>query len=374
MPSDDEIRDGLHRMADSIPHHTTEADLFLAADRGQRRRRTRRVRTGAMAAIALIATIGLAAVAWPDEPDAPIIATLEASDATNTTSTTTESPSTTLESVVTTMTLSTTTFPPISTTTWDAPLDDPTQPSPAALEADEGVRSVPPGIFDCGTAFTTSGYPTTTIPRLEQLDCIVDAAATGDPAQFAFAARNFTGGMTGTIYRINTDGTFVEIDYEVDLAGIVVRESTAACSEFRASGPFPELICVPFPANAIDDTEGAPTEAALAADAAQRAVPAGRLDCGSVIITAGWPTTVPADTTGARCIVDAAQQGVPAQYAVTGRDFEGGMAGRVFEVDEPGPISVTIYSVSPEGNVGTSGNGCGSLRFVENSPTPVCEG
>ena len=127
-----------------------------------------------------------------------------------------------------------------TTTTWVAPDDDPTQPSPAAVAADEAYRVAPDDLFDCGVHVRTSGYPTTVHPGIDVLDCILDAAAAGTPAQFVSTARDFEGGMEGTIFRVVGGQEILVIDYRADPQGVITSTETTCASLVGTNFPIPE--------------------------------------------------------------------------------------------------------------------------------------
>lgn len=116
--------------------------------------------------------------------------------------------------------------------------------------------------------------------------------------------------------------------------------------------------------------DGAPTEAAVAADREFRAVPDGFEDCDSVVLTSGWPTTSVYVESRNDCILEAATAGTPAQFSYTGRDLAGGMAGTILRVLEPGEILMIDYAVSPSGAVTEEETTCSELT-TENL-LPVC--
>lgn len=345
MPSDEQIRAGLDRLASSLPTAATNADLTIAQDRGTRRRRQRRAIRGALAAVFVVAAVGVAALAR----DVPGPQPLEVADGPPTTSTSSTAPA----------------------TTWTAPADDPTQPSPAAIAADREFRIVPEGLLDCGTAITTAGYPTTTVAPPDWSGCIDAAAMNGTPAQYSVTARDFDGGMTGEIFRVNPDGSLENIGYQVDIDG-EVSSRTHVCDEFRTSDSFGDIVCATTGIDVADIDVGAPTAAAVAADRVIREVPAGYDSCGSIVTTAGWPTTIPVGPEAAACILGTANEGIAAQFSVTGRDFEGGMVGTVIRVEEDGSISYIDYQVSPGGTVTETERPCSSFVLEPNSPVPGC--
>ncbi|MEZ5245088.1 MAG: hypothetical protein R2707_08340 [Acidimicrobiales bacterium] len=116
-----------------------------------------------------------------------------------------------------------------STTTWRPPADDPTQPSPAAVAADRDFRAVPAGLLDCGVHVRTTGYPTTVPGDPTKVECIVDAAIAGTPAQFVSTARDFVGGMEGVIFRVVGPSNVLVVTYVVDPRGeVAATETTCA--------------------------------------------------------------------------------------------------------------------------------------------------
>jgi len=132
-----------------------------------------------------------------------------------------------------------TSMPP-TTTTWTPPPDDPTQPSPAAVTADRQFRLTAADILDCGVHVRTSGYPTTALAHPDALDCIEAAAAAGTPAQFVTTARDFTGGMEGTIFRVLGPGDILVIDYNALVDGTVDSTETSCDSISVDNFPIPE--------------------------------------------------------------------------------------------------------------------------------------
>ncbi len=131
------------------------------------------------------------------------------------------------------------------TTEWTPPPDDPGQPSPAAIDANTAFRVVPAGLADCGTRVLSSGWPTTTATPPGITDCIVDAAATGQAAQFSYSTRDHANGAWGRIYRVEPGGTLVVIAYTVDPSGRVASDRTP-CSGFATVDEYSyEVICQP---------------------------------------------------------------------------------------------------------------------------------
>jgi hypothetical protein len=122
---------------------------------------------------------------------------------------------------------------------------DPTEstaPTDAALAAGEAFRVVPGGHDDCGATVLTSGWPTTTAFNSEiAAQCIVAAAVSGDPAQYAVWGRDGRGGIVGTIIRVDGPDMIVFIDFAVDPEGRT-DSSDAPCREL-ASSPFAPPVC-----------------------------------------------------------------------------------------------------------------------------------
>lgn len=117
----------------------------------------------------------------------------------------------------------------------------------------------------------------------------------------------------------------------------------------------------------------APTEVALAADEAFRSVPGGYDDCGATVLTSGWPTTTIFNPeVSARCIVNAADSGISAQYATWGRDGVGGIVGTIIRVNGPGDITFIEYGVDADGNVDSADTPCQRLT-VESFEPPGCD-
>ncbi len=116
--------------------------------------------------------------------------------------------------------------------------------------------------------------------------------------------------------------------------------------------------------------DGAPTEAAVAADREFRVVPEGFADCDSVVLTSGWPTTSVYLESRNDCLLDAATAGTPAQYSYTGRDLAGGMTGTILRVLGPGEIRMINYAVSPSGTVTDAETTCAELTTQD--LLPVC--
>ena len=142
--------------------------------------------------------------------------------------------------------------------------------------------------------------------------------------------------------------------------------------------PATSAVASPAPEDRADtdvfevDAQGTPSIAAVDADRSFRAVPTSHADCGSVVTTSGWPTTTTTPTDATDCIVAAAASGTPSQYAVTGRDFAGGMEGSIFRIDGPGEIVAVHYTVEPEGTVTFTERRCGSLTSPTEGPQPEC--
>lgn len=138
---------------------------------------------------------------------------------------------------------SSTTLPDTSpATAWTPPADDPTQPSPAAVAADREFRAAPDDLLDCGVHVRTSGWPTTAVFGTDLLDCILDAAQAGTPAQFVTAARDFAGGMEGTIFRVVGPGEILVIDYGADPTGTITSSESSCVALHAPNFPIPECV------------------------------------------------------------------------------------------------------------------------------------
>jgi hypothetical protein len=125
----------------------------------------------------------------------------------------------------------------------------------------------------------------------------------------------------------------------------------------------------------------APTPAAL--DVVERivAVPDGVRDCGHVVETAGYPTTIAPSLDFADCLVEAYRSGEPARAAASARDHAGGSFVAVFDVRQPGVVDITAHHVGPDGALDTDTRPCsppvldvwlldsrGGIRDIENAP------
>jgi hypothetical protein len=114
-----------------------------------------------------------------------------------------------------------------------------------------------------------------------------------------------------------------------------------------------------------------PSDEALTADEAMRVVPDGYVDCGTVVLTSGWPTTTIFAPDAAACILDAADRGRPAQQAFTGRDQTGGMEGWLIRVDGPAGITMVEYRIDADGGTTSAETSCTTLETTPMGP-PVC--
>ena len=117
--------------------------------------------------------------------------------------------------------------------------------------------------------------------------------------------------------------------------------------------------------------DGTPSDPALTADETMRAVPDGYVDCGTVVLTSGWPTTTIFTPDAAACILDAADRGRPSQQAFTGRDHTGGMEGWLIRVEGPEAITMVSYRIDADGGTATATTSCTSLETSPIGP-PVC--
>jgi hypothetical protein len=101
-------------------------------------------------------------------------------------------------------------------------------------------------------------------------------------------------------------------------------------------------------------------------------VPGDLLDCGTSILTSGWPTTtVFVAEIAAECILAAANSGTAAQHTFWGRDDRGGIDGTIIRVDGPGAITAVDYYIDPEGNLTSSDTTCQELSVGSFEP-PAC--
>lgn len=128
------------------------------------------------------------------------------------------------------------------TTVWTPPPDDPTQPSPAAVAAGREFRAAPDDLLDCGVHVRTSGWPTTAVFGPDQVDCILDAAETGTPAQFVTAARDFAGGMEGIVFRVLGPAEILVIRYAADPTGSVTSTESTCAALQAPNFPIPECV------------------------------------------------------------------------------------------------------------------------------------
>ena len=114
-----------------------------------------------------------------------------------------------------------------------------TPASDAAIATDEELRLVPDGHADCGSVNLASGWPTTTVFNAEvQGECIIEAAASGEPAQMAFSGRDNDGGVVGLIVRVGGTDDITVIEYHIDPEGVVASsETTCAVLDTSSMGP-----------------------------------------------------------------------------------------------------------------------------------------
>ena len=124
-----------------------------------------------------------------------------------------------------------------------------------------------------------------------------------------------------------------------------------------------------------DTGDGTPaSELAVAADQEMRAVPDGYVDCGSVSLRSGWPTTTVFNTEmQGECITQAAASGEPSQQAFSGRNNEGGIVGSIVRVNGPDDLAVIDYHIDPAGSVTSSETTCTGLDTSGIGP-PTCLG
>ncbi len=127
-----------------------------------------------------------------------------------------------------------------------------------------------------------------------------------------------------------------------------------------------------------EETEGlgpseAPTERALEANEDHLRTPTGLVDCGSTVMTSGWPTTTAFNpSVSATCIMDAAEKGEPAQYSYWWRDGSGGLHGVIIRVNGPEDLRAMEYTISADGIVEGVFDPCDALEVVDGEP-PFCE-
>ncbi len=132
--------------------------------------------------------------------------------------------------------------------------------------------------------------------------------------------------------------------------------------------------CGDNPAGEDEDPGGSqpPTEEAMAANAEFLAPPIGYEDCGTTVMTSGWPTTTSYNAEiSARCILDAADVNSLAQYGYWSRDGRGGIQGVVIKVNAASPLTVTEYGVDSEGAVSSVSENC-SLLTSDSFQPPSC--
>lgn len=116
-----------------------------------------------------------------------------------------------------------------------------------------------------------------------------------------------------------------------------------------------------------------PTELAQDADESIRVVPDGYADCGTTLLSSGWPTTTAyLPEVSASCIVEAVATGNRAQYSYTQRDNAGGIQGTIVRVEGQGSVTELSYTVDAEGNSTTVRVTCASLLVADFAP-PVCD-
>ena len=116
-----------------------------------------------------------------------------------------------------------------------------------------------------------------------------------------------------------------------------------------------------------------PTDAALAAHRLFEVPPAGYLDCGSQVLTSGWPTTTAYFNESAdQCLLDAAGTGTLAQHVTWGRDDRGGLDGTILRVLGLDEIVRIEYHVTADGEL-TSGEGPCPALMVDFISPPACD-
>ena len=115
-----------------------------------------------------------------------------------------------------------------------------------------------------------------------------------------------------------------------------------------------------------------PTERALFANEEHLRTPAGFADCGSTVMTSGWPTTTAFNPEiSAQCIMDAALLGQPSQYSYWWRTGAGGLQGVVIRVAGPDDIRAMEYTVGADGILDGVFEPCSSLEIIHGEP-PFC--
>lgn len=118
----------------------------------------------------------------------------------------------------------------------------------------------------------------------------------------------------------------------------------------------------------------APTEQAMAANDELLRIPAGLADCGTTVLTSGWPTTTAFNPeVSASCIMSAVETGVPSQYAYWFRDGAGGLQGVIVRVEGPDSLLFMEYNVDEAGILTGLFEPCAGLETVGFNP-PGCSG
>ena len=130
------------------------------------------------------------------------------------------------------------------TTTTDATVGN--SPTEAAQQANNEIRAVPDGHFDCDTAGPP--YTTTTLGEFFAREvlgrCIFDAAGSGEPAVQSFYAGDNAGGIDGTIVRIDGPNDITVTTYHIDDAGHSNSTDTE-CPDLAASPTSPPMCAFP---------------------------------------------------------------------------------------------------------------------------------
>ena len=119
--------------------------------------------------------------------------------------------------------------------------------------------------------------------------------------------------------------------------------------------------CAETPVEVDDDAAVSepPTEAATAANSDFLEPPIGYEDCGTTVMTSGWPTTTAYNAEiSARCILNASDVNRLAQYAYWYRDGNGGIHGVLIRVNAASPMTVTEYGVDSAGVVSSVDESC----------------
>lgn len=127
---------------------------------------------------------------------------------------------------------------PSGTTATTVSIPEDGAPTDEAVAADQEFRVVPDGFADCDSVVLTSGWPTTSVYVESRNDCILEAAASGTPAQYSYTGRDLAGGMAGTILRVLGPGEILMIDYAVSPSGTVTDEETT-CAELTTQELLP---------------------------------------------------------------------------------------------------------------------------------------